>query len=297
VLGKPASESDEPIGESWELSDHPEGPSKVAGGPFDGRLFGEVLRAHPLEMVGSTTPPEKFPLLVKYIDAKEALSIQVHPDDDYTEKHSLGDRGKTECWYIIDCEPDAEVIYGLKAGVAREDLARAVGDNSIPEVVRRVPICPGTFLYVPAGTVHALLGGTLLCEIQQSSNITYRLWDWNRQPTRQLHIQESLEVSDYSGRERQPLEVQQEAPPHPLIQNLIFNPYFLVQALCLGPDSSFTRPQPGKGVILNGVHGKCRVNGEVLQRGDTFFVPACVPEFTLETGEDPVIVLASRSNE
>jgi mannose-6-phosphate isomerase len=285
-------------GESWELSDHPEGPSRIAGGPLDGLLFGEVLRAHPVEMIGRDSAPAKYPLLIKYIDAAEDLSIQVHPDDAYTERHLLADRGKTECWYVMDCDPGAEIIYGLKAGMTREKLDEAISTRCVPEVIERVPLSPGTFLFVPPGTVHAILAGTLLCEIQQSSNLTYRLWDWDRKPERDLHIRESLDVIDYTpAHPHRPFRL----PPIPsggtALIPLVENLYFEVKAVQLGPYQRLELSQPGLGLVLNGVEGNCLVNSIPLRLGDTFFVPACVGNVEFAAGDAPATVLASRSFE
>lgn len=288
----------EPIGEAWSLSDRPEGPSRVSGGPLDGMLFGEVLRLYPVEALGQSQPPAQFPLLIKYIDAAEDLSIQVHPDDAYTQVMHLPDRGKTECWYIMDCQPGAEIIYGLAEGVTREILEQAIVDKQVAGVVRRIPIEPGTFLFVPPGTVHAILGGTLLCEIQQSSNLTYRLWDWNRLPARQLHIQESLDVIRYDpSTQPEPLILS----PHPSsgYEDLLLtrNDFFEVRLLRLSPESQCSLRQTSKGFILNGAGGECTADGMPLSCGGTLFIPACIPEVTLQAREQQVTVLLSHSME
>lgn len=316
--------TDSPVGEAWSLSDRPEGPSRVQGGPLDGMLFGEVIRTFPQEAVGLSQPLAHYPLLVKFIDAAEDLSIQVHPDDAYTHKNSLPDRGKTECWYIMKCLPGAEIIYGLKEGMTRSLLEEAIASGTVAEVVRRIPISPGTFLFVPPGTVHAILGGTLLCEIQQSSDLTYRLWDWNRKPPRQLHIQESLDVICFDTND-QPEPV--ILPPYPTSepQDLLLtrNGYFEVHAIRMSAGSQCVVSQTWKGFILNGVEGECTVRSlepdslpipaqvqgtgrnsrpsgwscDALGTGGTLFVPACIPEVTLHAGEHNTTVLLSQSME
>ena len=296
ALQKPVVRGDK-IGESWEVSDHPDGPSRIEGGMFEGRLFGEVLQEYPRETLGKTEAPEKYPLLVKYIDAAEDLSIQVHPDDAYARERNLNDRGKTECWYILDCDPSTEVIYGLREGTNRKKLEKAIDEKRVPDVVRRVPISPGMFLFVPPGTVHAVLGGTLLCEVQQSSNITYRLWDWNRKPEREIHIRESLDVIDYCPRKQlQPFKLPEDEPEVPRVVNLTHNPFFLVYALQLAPGQSIQRSPLGCGTILNGVRGECVVDSVPMRTGDTLFVPACLDSFTLSTLDSPATVLVSRAN-
>jgi mannose-6-phosphate isomerase len=286
-----------PIGEAWCLSDRPEGPSSVLGGPLDGMLFGDVIRRYPQEVVGQPQPPLQYPLLVKYIDAAEDLSIQVHPDDAYTRTRSLSDRGKTECWYIMDCQPSSEIIYGLAKGTTREILQEAIAEKRVADVVRRVPISPGTFLFVPPGTIHAILGGTLLCEIQQSSNLTYRLWDWERKPARQLHIEESLDVIRFDLDE-QPEPMTMGPCPHigTTILELTRNEFFEVRALRMSAGSQTSIRQTGKGFILNGVEGECTAEGISLTPGGTLFVPACIPEVTLRASQKTT-VLVSRSME
>ena len=145
----------------------------IANGPYAGQTFGELVRRFPREMCGVDSAPERFPLLVKYIDAGDDLSVQVHPSD---ATAPAGDRGKTECWYIMDCEPGAQLIYNLAPGVTAASLREAASSGQMEACVQRIVIRPGDFVYIPAGTVHAILAGTLLCEVQQSSNTTYRLW-------------------------------------------------------------------------------------------------------------------------
>ncbi|MCA9443353.1 MAG: class I mannose-6-phosphate isomerase [Candidatus Omnitrophica bacterium] len=297
ALHKPVPQG-ELIGESWELSDHPDGPSKIAGGPFDGKLFGDILRDHPREMIGRPVAPKKFPLLVKYIDAREDLSIQVHPDDEYNQRMGIEDRGKTECWFILDCAEGAEVIYGLREGTTRGDLERAIENKTVPDCIRRVPIVPGTFLFVPPGTVHAILGGTLLCEIQQSSNITFRLWDWDRKPERTLQIEPSLDVIRFENDTTpQPLHIDPPKGDEPDVLLLTDNPFFKVRAVRLPSETSLNLSGSGHGVIVNGVGGAASVNAEAIGYGETLFVPAAIPEFKVSAGDSPSILLLSESNE
>ena len=297
MFGKETSEPG-PIGESWELSDHPDGPCTIQDGPYAGRPFGEALREIPIEMIGSSEAPAKYPLLIKYIDAAEDLSIQVHPDDAYNRKHGIEDRGKTECWYIMDCDPGTEIVYGLKEGVERKDLEAAIELKTVPDCVRRIPISPGTFLYTPPGTVHAILGGTLLCEIQQSSNVTYRLWDWDRKPKRELHIEQALDCIDFHpSRTFEPFQLPQDPPSVPRITTLIHNPYFFVHAIQLAPGQSFEKPIHGPGLIVNGVAGKGTLGDQAIAEGDTFFIPACSGSVRLATDQSPLTVLLTRSNE
>jgi len=297
LLGKEIPLGETSIGESWELSDHPDGPSTISGGPFDGRFFGDLVRERPMEMIGCPQAPEKFPLLVKYIDASEDLSIQVHPDDEYTQNNNLPDRGKTECWYIMDCGRKTEIIYGVLPGTTRAILEDAIAQGSVPEVVNRYPLHPGDFLFVPPGTIHAILGGTLLCEIQQSSNITYRLWDWNRKPERELHIKESLDVTQYNNETLpKPYCLPKPSPEQVALIPLTTNDFFEVNAALLDAGNSMVLEQPGHGFILNTVSGEGTVDGEEIKTGSTFYVPACIEKVVLKA-ETPLTVLVTKSNE
>lgn len=272
------------IGESWELSDHPAGRSRVDGGPFAGEEFGAVVRRFPAESVGAACAPERYPLLVKIIDAQEDLSIQVHPDD--AGAAARGDRGKTECWYVMDCAPGAEVVFGLVPGIAADDLRRGAADGSIESMVARHPLRPHTFLFVRAGTVHAILGGTTICEVQQSSDTTYRLWDWNRQPARPLHVEESIQAIDWKAAPPRPLHLPEgSAIGEPA--TLADNEFFRVRVLDVAGSRAW-RLAPdhlGTGAIVVGISGQVEVRSPegacVLAPGRTAFVPAVAADGTM----------------
>lgn len=296
TLGK-AVPANETCGESWELSDHPDGPSRIADGPFAGMLFGDLVRAQPRAMIGRDQPPPRFPLLVKYIDAAEDLSVQVHPGDAYAAQHTNGDRGKTECWYVMDCKPDGEIILGLREGVTREELAAAITAGHAVDLLVRRPIQPGTFIYVPAGTVHAILAGTLICEIQQASNATYRFYDWDRQPKRELHIEHSLAVIDYANLQK-PVVTRTlcENASTPRISPLVTNQYFNVLALALPPGQREEIICEAC-AIINVVKGNGCINNQKANVGDTFFLPSACPMVAFHAGDQHFTVLVSRSME
>jgi mannose-6-phosphate isomerase len=197
----------EPIGEAWLTGRD----CRLADGPFAGRTLEEAWRAMPLEWVGWRLSParrsltgggerEDFPLLVKFIFPAEKLSIQVHPDDDYARAHeaAAGGRGKTEMWYAVAAGPGAEVLVGLRPGVTREKFRRAIADGVAEDCLERIPVEPGDAIFVPAGTVHTIGPGLVLCEIQEYSDITYRVFDYNRLTAegrpRALHLEKALEV-------------------------------------------------------------------------------------------------------
>lgn len=188
---------DEPgddIGECWGISAHPSGESTAAGGVYDGMKLSELWNSH-RELFGNATG-DRFPLLVKLIDAKEDLSIQVHPDDEYARIHESGSLGKKECWYILDCPEDAELVLGHNAA-DRDELRSMVTGGRWNELLRKVRIGKGDVIQIEPGTVHSITAGVCLLETQQSSDITYRLYDYDRIRNgvkRDLHLEQSLDV-------------------------------------------------------------------------------------------------------
>ena len=185
------------IAESWECSTHPEGPSTVTTGEHKGMLLTEVLQKYP-EYLG-THPRSKgeLPILIKFIDARQKLSVQVHPDDEYArrEEHQSG---KAEMWMVLEAEPGAALYYGFARAVSRDEIEKSLAENTLIDLLRRVPVQPGDVFYIPPGTVHAIGAGMVIAEIQQSSNVTYRLYDYGRLGAdgkpRPLHVERSLAV-------------------------------------------------------------------------------------------------------
>jgi len=186
----------ENTGECWAISAHPNGPSVIENGPFAGVTLDNLWKEQP-ELFGNPKE-EVFPLLTKILDANMDLSVQVHPDDAYAKVHENGDLGKTECWYIIDCKEDADMIFGHNAR-SKEELVEQMNEGKWDELLRRVKIKPGDFFYVPSGTIHALCEGTLVLETQQSSDTTYRVYDYDRRDAegnlRDLHLEKAIEVT------------------------------------------------------------------------------------------------------
>ncbi len=182
-------------GECWAVSAHPNGPSVVKNGPYKGKTLVELWNEHKelFGHIGGTV----FPLLTKILDANHDLSVQVHPNDAYAKVNENGELGKTECWYVIDCEPGAEIIFGHSAK-SREQLREMIEKEEWNDLLCRVKVKPGDFFYVPSGTIHALCSGVLILETQQNSDTTYRVYDYNRVDQngqkRELHIEKSMDV-------------------------------------------------------------------------------------------------------
>lgn len=187
-----------PLAETWECSVHPDGPSIIAAGTFKGMALADVLNLHP-EYLGSKVRSGKLPILAKFIDAKQDLSIQVHPNDAYALENEH-QNGKTEMWYVIDAEEDASLIYGFRHLVTEQILKNAVKTDTLDRHLQKVEVHRGDVYYVPAGTVHGIGKGILLAEIQESSNVTYRVYDYNRVgkdgKKRELHFDKAVQVMD-----------------------------------------------------------------------------------------------------
>ncbi len=204
VLGRTIPDGD--VAESWEISAHPAAVTPVLGGPLDGVPLSELMARHGQAVVGRrgrwATRRGVFPLLVKLLDANRSLSVQVHPDDAYARAHE-GPRelGKTEMWYVLWARPGAEIVYGLEPGTTAASLREALRQGRVGETLRRVPAKAGDAFLIEAGTVHAILDGIVIAEIQQSSNTTYRVHDWDRTGPdglpRELHLERALDVIDF----------------------------------------------------------------------------------------------------
>ena len=187
--------------ESWEISAHADGMSRVANGPLAGHSLAALAEQFGALLTGTHAPcPDRFPLLLKLIDARENLSVQVHPNDE--NAGLVGGEPKTEAWYVLDCTPDAMLYAGLKPGTTPTSFRMAMSKGLAPQQLFQLPVAPGDALFIPGGLVHAIGAGCLIFEVQQTSNTTYRLFDWGRfdatgQP-RQLHIQQAFQVIDPS---------------------------------------------------------------------------------------------------
>ncbi|CAN5224265.1 mannose-6-phosphate isomerase, class I [soil metagenome] len=287
ILGKNTPTDRGPIGESWELSDHPDGRSKV-----DGVTFGELLRTHPREMIGRDRAPEKFPILIKYIDAEGDLSVQVHPDDAWCARAGHDDRGKSECWYVMACKPDAKMVYGFREKVTADQVRAAVSDGRLTDLMNLAPIREGDFITIPPGCVHAMLGGTMVCEIQQSSNTTFRLYDWDRNPPRELHVEKSLEVSEFDPAKSPKIGHAEDGV-------LLDNEFFRVRLISgkRGEEFELAEDSSDCGAIVNIVEGAGGIAGVSCRRGDTLFVPAAAtkPARVLAgSGEVKLLVTVSK---
>lgn len=193
----------DPLAETWECSTHPDGPSVVSGGEYDGKQLIDVLKEHP-EFLGSHCEElGELPILIKFIDAKSDLSVQVHPSDEYANKYENGQLGKTEMWYVLDAAKGAKLVYGLKHDCTKEDIKSSIEMGKLEKHLQFVPISKNDVFFIEAGTIHAIGAGALIAEIQENSNLTYRLYDYDRVDKngnkRELHVEKALDVSDLKG--------------------------------------------------------------------------------------------------
>lgn len=281
-----------PLAETWECSVHPDGESVVAGGIYDGQKLSAVLEQHP-EYMG-THPGSTLPILIKLIDAKKDLSVQVHPDDDYALEYE-GQLGKTEMWYVMEAEKDAKLVYGFSRDVSKEEIERAVVENRIEKYLQFVPIKKDDVFYIPSGTVHAICAGALIAEVQQNSNVTYRLYDYNRVDKtgkkRELHVSKALDVANFtaSPEPRQPLRVKKFRKGN-ATELLCRCKYFQVERMLLNTERVRTMAELQTGAnsfeVLLCTDGCGTIyweNGGMLNfyRGDCIFIPANSVELNL----------------
>lgn len=201
------------LAETWECSTHPDGISTVASGPYAGSLLTDVLVAHPEYLGTHPKTGNELPIIVKLIDAKQDLSVQVHPDDDFAKTHEQKQRGKTEMWYVLEATKDTYLYYGLTRDMSREELRKAIGNGKILNCLQRIKVKRDDLFFIHPGTIHALGAGALVAEVQENSNITYRLYDFDRVDRngnkRPLHIEKGLAAADLKGHApvKQPMRV------------------------------------------------------------------------------------------
>ncbi len=265
----------EAIGECWAISAHPHGCNRIANGPLSGKTLAEIWDHFP-EWFG-TQPGAPFPILVKLIDAAQDLSVQVHPDDYWAKVLEEEPMGKTECWYVLDAERGAEIVYGHTAR-RREELEEMVREGRWENLLRRVPVEKGDFFFVPAGTVHALGQGVRVLEVQQSSDVTYRLYDYGRLDKngrpRQLHLEKAMQVIRIPSPTLQPNKVLKKGNA----TSFPSGPHFQVEHWDVAGEMSIVSHGSFYTVsILEGA-GELRIDGQTypLQKGDHLLIPGTI---------------------
>jgi len=289
-----------PVAESWEIAGHTDGTTVVDNGPFAGQPLTAVQEVLGLDLIGRRNAwahaRGKFPLLVKLLDAHAPLSVQVHPDDDYALAHEDNELGKTEMWVVLHAEPGAHIILGVKAGANATNFRKALAVGSLEPFLHVVPVKAGDHVCVPAGALHAIMGGLLIVEIQQNSNATYRVYDWGRvgadgEP-RPLHIDKALEVIDFGHAE--PTVGQ----PRWLMESdgvqrweLCRNRYFVTERVIMTPGAVFHGACLGETLeIWGALTGEVDINGVRLPAVRFTLLPAALGSFEVHAAAPTTLV-------
>jgi mannose-6-phosphate isomerase len=286
------------IGESWELSDTGDDVSIVSEGPFAGKNLRALLKDHRAEILGprlAALYADRFPLLFKFIDANDRLSIQVHPDDVYARSHENGSFGKTECWYVCDARPGACIIAGLSRKTTPEEFEKALKSNIIEEYVRKIRVKKGDMFFIPAGRIHAIMPGLLINEIQQNSDITYRVYDWNRLDDsgkpRALHVRQSLETINFDDTgviKQKPKKVDKNT------EVLVQDKYFTVQKIAIRSSLELSTRNEDSFHVLSIIEGQGRIehSGEDIgfTQGESLFVPHASGAYRIKPEGETVLL-------
>ena len=294
-LGKPIGDESD-YAESWEVVDHGADQSVVAHGCLAGKTLSQVATDHAKWLFGASHAESsgQFPLLFKYLDCNRVLSVQVHPDDSYGLSMTPPDLGKTEAWYIVDAEPESLIYAGLKSGVDRSAFAAAIDEGRTEEVLHSFHPTPGDVVFIPAGTVHALGAGLLVAEIQQASNTTFRLFDWNRigadgQP-RQLHLEQGLEVTDYESGPAAAASVDASAAGWQSVvecEKFVLRLLHQGQAMLAGDDQFHILTVPRGSAVLRTDDSSMN-----LSVGQTVLLPAAMNECSIEPSDGSCVFSA-----
>ncbi|GIO19527.1 mannose-6-phosphate isomerase, class I [Oceanobacillus oncorhynchi subsp. incaldanensis] len=283
----------ERTGEAWVISAHPNGPCQIKNGPLEGRTLQDAWENHKELFNRAEAAGETYPLLVKILDANENLSVQVHPDDIYAQKQEGVPYGKTECWYVLDAEEGAELILGHHAN-SREELKKAMENGEWDTLLKSVPVTAGDFVYVPSGTIHAIGAGIVILETQQSSDITYRVYDYDRTDAngepRELHLEQAAEVTNVPH-EDPSVGTLQEAIEDLTVQKLVEETYFTVYHWDLQGDAMLERDKDFLQVSV--IKGAASITIDdtsfAIEKGDHFVIPHTVKAFSLKGNAEMVV--------
>lgn len=277
------------VAESWELSTHKDGACKIWLNDAETETLSHYIKQKGKNILGEkSTTEDELPILIKLIDAKDKLSIQVHPDDAYAIAHE-GDLGKTEMWYVVDCEKDSELVYGFKKNLTKEEFKEAIEENRVLEVANTIKVKPGDTFFITPGTMHAIGGGILIAEIQESSNVTYRISDYGRLgldgKPRPLHIEKSLEVTNLSKSDKPYVEytlVEHEGYKDAKLSSCDYFDVTLVELMST-IDLVATKESFHAVLVLEGnllfEDGSKKVE---TKKGETVFIPANYGKYTVK---------------
>ena len=281
------------VAESWELSCHKDGKSVIENGEYAGRTLDEYIEKEGKKVLGKNCERfEYFPILIKLIDAKDNLSVQVHPDNEYALRVE-GEYGKTEMWYIVDCEEGAELLYGFKHEISREEFADRIKNNTLLEVTNNVPVHKGDVFFIESGTLHAIGKGILIAEIQQNSNTTYRIYDYGRVgkdgKPRELHIAKACEVTKLVPPTRPTKPQGEKLDKGGYSETLLASSeYFNVNKLDVQSAAQLEATDASFNSILV-LSGSFKLGDLILGKGDSCFIPAGSGKYTLEGSGEAIL--------
>lgn len=268
------------IGESWDIACHPNGTGIVANGEFKGIRFDELIKEYGTRIVGTKVSLEKLPLLVKLINSREKLSVQVHPGDEYAAKYE-GDYGKTEAWYVVDAKPDATLIVGTK-DCTKEEFEAAIKSGKVEKYLNKIEVKKGDCFLINSGLIHAICEGVIIAEIQQNSDVTYRVYDYGR--PREIHVEKALAVTNFEL-QCENLKGEEIAFDGYKKSLLCKNEYFGIEKLTIAEtleDSS----DSDKFAILTCVEGEGIIEGngysEKIKMGDSYLIPAALGTYEIK---------------
>ena len=286
------------IAESWELAVHKNGVNVIENGEYAGKTLEEFF-LQDKSIVAPDYTSDKFPLMIKFIDAEQDLSVQVHPDDDYAAKYENGELGKTEMWYIIDAKPGAKIVYGLNDNYTREDLQNLIDNGRFEECLNYIEVSPGDVYFIPAGLVHAIGAGILVAEVQQNSDTTYRFYDYNRLDAngnlRELHTKKALDVCIKTKAEYEKKEFNAK-----IWNNLVECEYFSVAKITPLSKIIITEENTQfNSIICIKGDGEIIHDGKVykIKKGDSYFLSAKLGECEIKKiSEDFKFILTTLNN-
>lgn len=276
------------VAESWELSTHKDGQSVVAEGPDAGLTLSEYIDKHGDGILGSNAQKfDYFPILIKLIDAKDNLSIQVHPSDDYALKNE-GEYGKTEMWYVLDANEGASLYYGFKSEITKDEFEDRINNNTLLDVLNKVEVHKGDMFFIESGTVHAIGKGIVICEIQQNSNTTYRVYDYDRRDAngnpRELHVKKAIDVSNLAPAAQNRSASETVEHEGFSVTRLAECKYFTVDKVEVDSKADLTVSTDSfKSIVVTDGNGVLTFEGESvdINKGDSIFIPAQDAEYSV----------------
>jgi mannose-6-phosphate isomerase len=288
------------IAESWEISSHEHGLTVVSNGPLAGKTLPQLLQIMGEDLVGShnlwALKRGIFPLMIKLLDAEHRLSVQVHPDDEYALKHEGNELGKAEMWVVLDAKPAAAIIFGFSQETTSEEIRRVIAEGALEPYLNHIPVQAGDHVCVPPGTLHAILEGVLIAEIQQNSNTTYRVYDWNRvdvdgQP-RALHVDQALDVININQvRSNLPIAKIMEETHQLKREILCRNPYFTTERIIAKQALAFSGNCDGSSLEIWGViSGEAHIAGFTLNKVQFCLLPAAMGNYSLQAQPGTVLL-------